>query len=226
MRLPAFAAALLLALNAAPSRAALIDQGGSVLDDVSGLEWLKPATSVGFSFEDVLSGNGNTLAADGWRHATEAEACGLAVQVGPSASTTTCPGLTFQDGGAFALDGLDLFGRTREFMSEIDPFEGTFSTADEWTAVFDDGDRSNGDGLFQLGYYYRSTSAGPRPESVLRVQRNLLPEDLRFPETVAHLLVREVPEPGTLPLILGIASAVGIGAHVRRSAGSRRAARV
>ncbi len=50
-------------------------------DTITGLEWLDLTESVDFSFAEVEAGAGGFLA-DGWRHGTGAEVCGLFVGLG------------------------------------------------------------------------------------------------------------------------------------------------
>ena len=69
-------------LNSYPSRAALIDQGVTTLDDATNLEWLDLTETTGQSYNSVAAGFGGFTTVQGFGYATVSDVLTLFANAG------------------------------------------------------------------------------------------------------------------------------------------------
>jgi hypothetical protein len=179
------------------------------LDTETGLEWLDLTESVNRSFDDVSGQFGPGEDFEGWRHATGSEVCRLvstyAVAVGP-----VCPEFFVR------LEGSD------EVVTHLLSFLGVTSTPPSQFSVgwYDDGGGSTpAPGFAGLS---NATISDPTVQIILILDdfvgftpENPIDYTEPFPEW-GHSLVRSVPEPSTLALLL-----LGFGFLARRATQSQ-----
>jgi hypothetical protein len=184
-----FACAFLCLALAFPASGTLIDMGNAVRDPSTSLDWLKLTETVSASHNDLIAGFGG-LFADGWRHATEQEVCGIFIAIG--GLPTPCPGSSIEldDAIGFALweELSAAFGRTYLF----DRVTG---------GLYDYG--STDGSLKSASVRFTISQGGFAQVSVGAT--NSVSAEIK-PGASGHFLVRAIPEPATGALV-----ALGLG---------------
>jgi len=150
------------------------------LDDTSGLLWLDGGLTDGLSYNDVVSGTGNQWYAQGWRHATTPEMCGLFRRYVVAIDPCPDPLVTALPSGAADY----LLGFMEPNSDPGDPLA--------LNGAFDDGPESIhvGQGAIWLGV----------PEHIVVQAPNGVSADVHQP-SIGNWLVRPIPEPSTVVLV-------------------------
>ncbi|MGH0030375.1 MAG: PEP-CTERM sorting domain-containing protein [Myxococcota bacterium] len=172
--------ALVVLLVALPVTAALVDNGTSMIDTGTNLEWLDLPETQGLSVNQVLASNFVTV--DGYVHATDEQVLSLFINAG----FATGPSVQDASNDAAAALLLSFLGCT-QFCGVAD-LNGTGRGFADW----------NGLGTYTRAFY----KEGPLGGSYATTSG--LTADLDLTDaTAGHFLVRLVPEPGT-GLLLGL----------------------
>ncbi|MEM9622953.1 MAG: PEP-CTERM sorting domain-containing protein [Pseudomonadota bacterium] len=175
---------VLFALCSAPlSHAVLIDRGIVTFDPTTGYEWLDLTATFGRSYNDVASDP--ALTAQGFRHATEAEVAVLFASANVTPGTATI---------ATATNFIELFGQTANFLpnSTIFSFAGGIHDRDPLDTV-------------RISY---SSVFLQEPNTPAAGSAIGIPSEDPFntkdftPSFSGNYLVRSVPEPSALALLL------------------------
>ena len=192
--LAAIALSTAVAILATPDRASAVlivtdlltpGDGWVTRDTETDLDWLDVFLTQNLSYDDVQGGAGGWIA-DGWRHATEAEVCDLFERHG--LVPVPCPGDVSTNG---TVGG------------DLHPFLG--ATSGFQTGIYDDGDADPRVGTASQVFFVI-------PPGIQASSAEVLPNAIASDEAGAirgHYLVRAVPEPGTLVLLLLCVGALG-----------------
>lgn len=164
--------------------------GGVTIDTLTNLEWIDLTRTTNLSFNDIMSGNGNTWLADGWRYATTSDVCGLFGTYGAIPSPCPRPGYFVAVAPTSTVLALQsLFGVT--------DVAGTGSR--RAGGFFDDGSGNGLIGWASITQSYYELKDGFEVEA----------DDIYLSESGprwGNFLVRPVPEPSTaLALMTGLA---------------------
>ena len=200
---------LLCLLVAGAASAELLDLGARTRDTATDLDWLDLTESLGLTYNDVVNGTGNDLAAQGWRHATASEVCALfaayalaAEPCGVDNRTASRP----ETGAVQAL--LDLLGDTGAVIAvSATPPNDPVVVGSSGLLDDEDGTNAVGDGTF--GHHL---TEGTEQTAVFV---NWLTGITRS-STRGSFLVRTVPEPST-----GLCHGIALLALLRLRAGGR-----
>lgn len=180
-------------LAGSPARSALIDQGPTTRDSISGLEWLDITSTAGMSYSAVLASS--FVTAEGFRFATEAEVRQLFVSAGGNGSSD---GTILASNTAPVQQLLQLLGCTSYLAGNA-----CDGRPEDWSLAMWGGSS----GVY-VGVIDNLASGG-----ALWARYFQLPDpNVAFRADVGAFLVREaqnVPEPGTsLLAMLGLVAAV------------------
>jgi hypothetical protein len=191
-------------IMAKPSTATLFEidletvgDGLVTLDDATGIMWLDLGLTTGLSHEDVVGGVGNTWYADGWRHATTVEICGLFGDY--LELTAPCPHLE----GSVSVQSEVMEAFFQVFEPNLNYQGNPYALSGSY-----------GEYVPELGPGVGQASViGPPIGDYARVERDHygVSHDTRL---IGNWLVRPVPEPNTAVLMgLGL---LGLGVRKRR----------
>jgi hypothetical protein len=187
----------------ASSQAVLIGHTDYTRDTVTGLDWLDVDLTAGISYDSVLSGTGGYIS-QGWRYATGNEIDALAMRYIGSPEQTFVGGVDFLQ----TLAMIELLGPT--FQRDLSPdAQATIATL----GYYNDGatDPKIGLGEFTVTLLVPDPAFGVPFTGRWTTFDNFLASNTAAPQ-IGSFLVRSVPEPPMLPLIVfGIVAYIGVG---------------
>jgi len=175
-------------LASVASADALLDLGTVTRDPATGLDWLDLTESLGLSYDDVVNGVGNDLAAQGWRHATAAEVCALFATYALAPEPCGVDNRTASRPSTGAVETLiDLFGNTGAVIavSATPPHDAVVTGS---AGLLDDSDGTQAVGEGTLGHNLLN---GDEQTSVFVNWLTAITVD----PTRGNFLVRPAPEP-------------------------------
>lgn len=167
-----------------------------VLDTDTGLQWLTPQATMGLSYAQV---SGSSLTGLGYRYATAQDLVGLLGHAGFNTTPLTMTeGQQQSSGDPSDLQALRaLVGLLGNTTGHADPIPSNAYSNILIYGIL--ADTSPADGYLYAGAHYMATLDATTPSALVNIP------GARFPTSDANVgsfLVREVPEPGTLGMLL------------------------